>query len=32
MGPIATYIVEISRKHNFRSIAQQPDIILSVRA
>ncbi|XP_014491561.1 exportin-4 isoform X1 [Vigna radiata var. radiata] len=30
MGPIATYIVEISRKHNFRSIAQQPDILLSV--
>ncbi|KAG5056216.1 hypothetical protein AAZX31_03G230100 [Glycine max] len=30
MGPIATYIVEISSKSNFKSIAQQPDILLSV--
>ncbi|RDX59766.1 Exportin-4, partial [Mucuna pruriens] len=30
MGPIATYIVEISSKSNLKSIAQQPDILLSV--
>ncbi|KAG5084463.1 hypothetical protein JHK84_054501 [Glycine max] len=30
MGPIATYIVEISSKSNFKNIAQQPDILLSV--
>ncbi|CAJ1961162.1 unnamed protein product [Sphenostylis stenocarpa] len=30
MGPIATYIVEISSKSNVRSIAQQPDILLTV--
>ncbi|TKY61337.1 Exportin-4 protein [Spatholobus suberectus] len=30
MGPIATYIVEISSKSNFKSIAQQPDILLLV--
>ncbi|KAK7397353.1 hypothetical protein VNO78_18522 [Psophocarpus tetragonolobus] len=30
MGPIATYIVEISSKNNFKTISQQPDILLSV--
>ncbi|KAF7805232.1 exportin-4 isoform X1 [Senna tora] len=30
MGHIATYIVELSSKSDFKSIAQQPDIILSV--
>ncbi|KAK7337953.1 hypothetical protein VNO77_18547 [Canavalia gladiata] len=30
MGHIATYIVEISNKPNLKSIAQQPDILLSV--
>ncbi|RYR02507.1 hypothetical protein Ahy_B06g081302 isoform B [Arachis hypogaea] len=30
MGHIATYIVEMSSKSNFKSIAQQPDILLSV--
>ncbi|XP_027349601.1 exportin-4 isoform X6 [Abrus precatorius] len=30
MGHIATYIVDMSSKSNFKSIAQQPDIILSV--
>ncbi|XP_029124610.1 exportin-4 [Cajanus cajan] len=30
MGPITTYIVEISSKNNFKSISQQPDILLSV--
>ncbi|XP_054800845.1 uncharacterized protein LOC129304991 isoform X2 [Prosopis cineraria] len=30
MGHIATYIVELSRKSDFKSIAQQPDVILSV--
>ncbi|MED6185123.1 hypothetical protein PIB30_053962 [Stylosanthes scabra] len=30
MGHIATYIVELSNKSNFKSIAQQPDILLSV--
>ncbi|XP_057439544.1 uncharacterized protein LOC130731317 isoform X2 [Lotus japonicus] len=30
MGHIAKYIVEISSKSNFKSIAQQPDILLSV--
>lgn len=32
MGHIATYIVEMSSKSNFKSISQQPDILLSVRA
>ncbi|XP_028770687.1 LOW QUALITY PROTEIN: exportin-4 [Neltuma alba] len=30
MGHIATYLVELSSKSDFKSIAQQPDIILSV--
>ncbi|KAJ1413845.1 CRM1 C-terminal domain [Sesbania bispinosa] len=30
MGHIATYIVEMSSKSDFKSIAQQPDILLSV--
>ena len=32
MGHIATYIVEMSSKSNFKSTAQQPDILLLVRA
>lgn len=31
MGHMATYFVELSRKNDFRSIAQQPDVILTVR-
>ncbi|XP_024025186.1 exportin-4 [Morus notabilis] len=30
MGHMATYLVELLRKNNLKSIAQQPDIILSV--
>lgn len=31
MGHMATYLVEMSSKSDFKSIAQQPDIILLVR-
>lgn len=31
MGHMATYLVEISSKADFKNIAQQPDIILMVR-
>ena len=31
MGHMATYLVEISSKPDFKNIAQQPDIILTVR-
>lgn len=31
MGHMATYLVEISSKADFKNIAQQPDIILTVR-
>lgn len=31
MGHIATYIVEMSSKSNLKNVAQQPDILLSVR-
>lgn len=31
MGHMATYLVEMSSKSDFKSIAQQPDIILPVR-
>ncbi|GLT76967.1 hypothetical protein SLA2020_485980 [Shorea laevis] len=30
MGPMATYLVDLSNKNDLKSIAQQPDIILSV--
>lgn len=30
MGHMATYLVELSRKNDLKSIAQQPDVILSV--
>ena len=31
MRHMTTYLVELSRKNDFKSVAEQPDIILSVR-